>query len=107
MVMIFQSEKALNHLMKYGYVFSFRVNRRKKNGYDWIARRRRGKAIAYVTVKEIAKIPISDLSHYLFESGFDSVNEWVEEIKLLNGYVPDSGYIYFVKLEAFSHGYLE
>ncbi len=106
MVIIFKSEKALSHLMKYGYVFTFRVNKRKKNGYDWLAKKRRGKSIGYVTVKEIAEVSTSRLSYFLPDSGFDSVKEWLDEIRALNGYVPDSGYMYYVKLEVVNHDFL-
>lgn len=87
MVMIFQSEKARKQLMEKGFVFTFRyiiISDDRKLGKDWITDKRCGKKIADVIVslasRPIFPIPMS-LIPYVFASGFDSVEEWVEEIK--------------------------
>ena len=90
MVMIFQSNKALKHLMEKGYVFTFRIfkNYNRKLGRNWITDKRGGKKIADVIICNatdylIKPIPIH-LKDFVFASGFNTTTEWIEEIKRIN-----------------------
>lgn len=89
MVMIFQSEKPRQHLLEKGFVLTFRKLHMsgRKLGKDWITDKRCGKKIAdvlvfseYATVKPTREM----LAPYVNYSGFDSVDEWIEEIERLN-----------------------
>jgi len=54
--MYFKSGKALNHLLKHGFVYTLREERRKKLGNDWIKTSRKGEKVADVFVEEIGLI---------------------------------------------------
>lgn len=104
--MIFSSKKALDHLMKYGRVVTFRI-RERKEGYDWITDRRGGRKIADVKVKliDVIEEPSNRATvflKYLRDSGFNSVGEWWDEIVNLNGmnkfYKAEKGYFYLVEI---------
>ena len=84
--MIFQSPKALKHLLKTGEVYSFRVHRRKsRRKNDWVTDKRGGKKICDVKVEYRGKVGwVGDLVSRVKESGFNSIEEWVDEIKRLN-----------------------
>jgi hypothetical protein len=98
MVMIFQSEEAGRFLLEKGVVFTFRVKRRKKLGKDWITYKRGRRRIANVLVEE-GKFKSSELSLYVEYSGFSSLQEWIGEIKRLNGgRLPAEGWLYKVTL---------
>jgi len=101
MVMIFQSEKARRFLLQNGVVFTFRVHRRLMTGEDWITDKRGGRKIGDVQVEEEGVFDPSDLSIYVAYSGFNSLEEWHEEIKqILNGHrLPSEGWLYKVSLE--------
>ena len=104
MVMIFQSPKALKHLLEQGDVHTFRTHERKscrKN--DWITDKRGGKKICNVTIEFVTVInKITALSSYVTRSGFDNLTGWLNEIKRLNpNGIPTqasiiSGYLYHV-----------
>jgi len=95
--MIFQSEKARRFLLENGVVFTFRAKRRKKLGEDWITDRRGGRKIADILVEEEGKFKPQDLGLYVKYSGFSTLEEWIEEIKRLNGgRLPAEGRLYKV-----------
>jgi len=104
MVMIFQSPKALKHLLEEGEVYSFRIHGRKSRSKDdWITDKRGGHKISNVTIEFVTVInKLTALSSYVTRSGFESLTDWFDEIKRLN---PDdvavqtniiSGYLYHV-----------
>ena len=99
MVMIFKSEKALNYLLSTGRVYTARP-RKRREGKDWITNKYGGKKIADVVVKLVAIVSTNYqlLEQFLSESGFSSLEEWLNEVKKLNGYIPDTLYIYQVEL---------
>jgi len=103
MVMIFQSRKALSHLLQRGVVFTFRPQRRK-TGKDWITDRRGGRKIADVVVEEEGEFAPSGLGLYLEYSGFNTLDEWIEEIRMLNRRMPEKGWLYRVALVHAGHG---
>jgi len=112
MVMIFSSDKARSFLLEHGRVYTFRKNRRKRVGRDWITDRRGGRKIADVTIEEEAPVfHLNTLRKYVGESGFQTVDEWIEEIRRLNGgKLPTAGYLYKVTLieppcKRFGHKY--
>lgn len=97
MVMIFQSKKALARLLKEKSVATFRKNRRRETGHDWITDHRGGKKIAEVMIREEGLYSPSALSEFVFLSGFSSLQEWKNEIqKLNNGRLPKEGWLYHV-----------
>lgn len=100
MVIIFNSEKARRFLLSCGMIFSFRKYKRKMIGKDWMNDKYRGKKIADVDVQFVKKVKVSELTgQYLKYSGFETHEEWLEEIKRLNhGILPEIGFIYKVKL---------
>jgi hypothetical protein len=97
MVVIFQGGKALNHLLRHGVVFTFKVHRRK-TGRDWITDRRGGRKIADVIVEEEGEFAPSNLGLYVEYSGFSTLGEWIEEICRLNKRLPEKGWLYRVTL---------
>ena len=87
--MIFQSEKSRKQLLNKNIVFTFRkvCPEQRKLGKDWATDKRGGEKIADIMVfsdgrfiKPIPKL----LEPYLLFSGFDSVDDWIDEIKRLN-----------------------
>jgi hypothetical protein len=107
MVMIFQSEKALNFLLEEGEVYTFRARKRKsRRKNDWITNKRGGHKISNVTVEFVTRINrLQALSTYVSRSGFSSLKDWLYEIKRLHpkdvaaqvGII--SGYLYHVTLK--------
>lgn len=91
--MIFSSEKARKHLLEKDFVLTFRTLHPtgRRLGKDWATDKRCGKKIADILVfseyRSFRPSP-SSLALYVAYSGFDSVDEWIEEIKRLNK--PDS-----------------
>lgn len=98
MVIIFKSEKALNHLLNKGRVYTFRLKRRKV-GRDWVTDRRGGCKICDVVVTPLATVTdVKELIPYVDGSGFDHIWDWVYEIKRLNLKAPKiRGYVYEVR----------
>ena len=98
MVMVFRSRRALNHLLQHGVAFTFRPRRRRKVGRDWVTDRRGGRKMADVVVEEEGEFAPGDLELYVEYSGFSALQEWVDEIRRLNGRVPAKGWLYRVTL---------
>lgn len=99
MVIIFQSEKARSFLLENGFVYTFRVHRRKRTGRDWMTDKRGGRKIADVFIEEIGCFRPTGLLPYVEYSGFDSYREWQEEIVALNRNVyPNRGWLYKITL---------
>jgi len=102
-VMIFKSSKALRHLLEHGFVFSFRTKQRKYLGKCWITDKRGGRKIINAIVEDVEFIyPFCKeaLELYYEYSGFDSAEEWADEIiKLNRGVIPTAGWIYKVEVE--------
>jgi len=95
--MIFQSKKARKQLLEKGSVVSFRTNRRKHIDNDWATDKRGGKTICNIFIEEISYMSGPDsLPPYVKESGFDSLEEWITEIRKLNKYHIVSGWLYKV-----------
>jgi len=116
-VMYFKSQKALNYLLEHGFVYTLRAERRKHVGNDWIKTSRRGEKVADVFVEEIRLIKLetvtqkfsmkkrvveytdlSQLEPYVEHSGFNSVEEWVEEYWKLAGWRAPYAWLYKVTL---------
>lgn len=100
MVMIFSSEKVLKHLLKRGYVYTFRTNDRKL-GRDWITYLRGRERIGEVVIeaKYVNVNPKTGLGRFVKYSGFDTIEEWCRDIARWNGgKLPKCGYIYLVRL---------
>ena len=104
MVMIFQSPKAIKYLLEEGEVYTFRARMRKtRRKKDWITDKRGGHKISDVTIEFVTRINrLSALSSFVTRSGFESLIDWLNEIKRLN---PNdvaaqadiiSGYLYHV-----------
>lgn len=93
MVMIFQNPKARNQLLENGIVYTFRTKPHSL-GKDWATDKRGGKKIADINIERMEMISggylIRDntlrplLLKYLKESGFDTISEWINVIKILN-----------------------
>ena len=99
MVMIFQSEKARRFLLENGVVFTFRAKRRKKLGRDWITDRRGGRKNSRHPSGGRGKVQASRSGLYVEYSGFSTLEEWIGEIKKLNGgRLPSGGWLYKVTL---------
>ena len=95
-VMIFSSEKARKHLLEKGFVFTFRAKRRP-TGRAWITDKRGGKKICDAFVFEILKTDLLGLHHFTPFSGYDSWEEWVDDIFRLNRKRIYSGWLYYVE----------
>ncbi|RLG51046.1 MAG: hypothetical protein DRO00_07810 [Thermoproteota archaeon] len=95
-VMIFSSEKARKHLLEKGFVFTFRAKRRP-TGRAWITDKRGGKKICDAFVFEILKTDLIGLHHFTPFSGYDSWEEWVDDIFKLNRKRIYSGWLYYVE----------
>lgn len=99
-MIIFSNHKARERLLKKGIVYTFRVRRRRKLGRDWATDRYGGKKICNVMVFEVGSYAPKQLYPFVKESGFNSLDEWVEEIKSLNDGLPETGWLYLVVKEA-------
>lgn len=101
-VIYFKSEKPYRQLVEKGYVFTFRLKKRR-TGYAWVKRSRKGekKFLVYVELfdelKEGEDIQLF-LHRYVSNSGFLTVTEWLNEIMKINRLKkpPKSGYMYSV-----------
>ena len=105
MVIIFQSERALKHLLQHGLVYTVRLRRRKRvECLDWVTDRRGGRKIADVYVCLVGGCggTVEAWKHNLWawvdRSGFKTVDEWVDEILRLNRGKTGQAWIYLVKL---------
>lgn len=105
MVIIFSSEKARNHLLEKGFVYTFRMKRRTMLGKDWMTDRRTGKKIKDVYITEVGHYEIKNLQSFADQSGFNTLKSWMGEIVILNwqrkryelGY-GSMGWLYLVQL---------
>jgi len=108
-MMFFNNEKSRKQLIDEGIVITYRRSRRRIEGND----------IAVYTIHElgrkwiikIGKINIEYLcactenvprclSMHLENSGFESIEEWIKEIKSHDAYrrIPEYGYLYKVRI---------
>ena len=95
----FDSERARDYLLRHGRVYTLRT---------WYSPRQvgalaisGGKPIGLVSISLIGAVPLDSevLAKYVGESGFGSVDEWVEEFKGLNkGRKIKTAYLYRVEL---------
>lgn len=96
----FSSDKALKHLLSHGFVYTFRKEEKTRGRVFWLKRKRLGRKIGEAVVTQAYKVFPGDKTLDLFTeaSGFDTTQEWVEEIKNLNEGVPETGYVHRVVL---------
>ncbi|MBA7490889.1 hypothetical protein ES702_01432 [subsurface metagenome] len=104
MVISFSLEKPLNHLLNEGFVYTFRIKKRKRVGRDWFNVGRLQKKKGDCNIYLIGEFNYyNNLAEFLYKyikySGFDSQIEWVKHIVKLNKYRPIiNGYLYRVDL---------
>lgn len=118
MVITFSLEKPLNHLLNTKYIYTFRIKKRKRIGKNWFNDGRLKKKIGncYISLRDAydyylitdkerpvffigSKYTVFSqfLRPYHKNSGFDSIDEWIDAIiKLNKGKIPLTGYIYLV-----------
>jgi hypothetical protein len=107
MVIIFASEKARKQLLKKGFVWTFRVHRRKlqtqgaprRVSFDWATDHRCGKKLCDVSIQNETEINHWDeLAKFVDASGFETVNDWIAEIITRNHGRPTNaqGWLYLV-----------
>jgi len=92
MVISFSSEKPRRQLLEKGRVFTARVHRRKqfidqpwgRGINDWANEGRTKPKIVDVVIFEVGRVQANELHYWQFMSGFEDMDEWVEEIKRLN-----------------------
>jgi len=101
MVMIFQSDRVRKFLLEKGYVYTVRRRRHIEFGRDWATDRRGGRKIADISVTKFDVIPrqglLKCLEPLVPDSGFNTVTEWVEEIRRrLHTRKVDKFYVYRV-----------
>jgi len=95
MVMSFQNQQVLNFLLARGVVYTFRVKKRKHLGKDWINAKRGLPKIANVNVHFVKDVKVMrDLEPYIENSGFGSLQEWLDAILDLAGETVYNGLIY-------------
>jgi len=116
MVIYFKSEKALEHLLRTGQVYTLRAERRR-TGRDWIKTSRNGKKVADVVIEEVKRVEfktmeekfsmmkgvldytdVSEIEPYVQHSGFSSAREWLEEYWKLAGWRAPYAWLYRVIL---------
>ena len=85
MVIIFSSEKARNHLLVNGFVYTARLKKRKQIGRDWMTDRRTGNKIKDVFTTYMGEKTLSNLPPFASDSGFEKVLPWWDEIQRLAG----------------------
>ena len=98
--MIFNSEKAREHLRTMGEVITFRLKERKVVGFDWATDKRGGKKLFDVFVEEERRdVAPTDLEDYVEYSGFKSLKEWISEITRLHKCgTTTKGFLYWVAI---------
>lgn len=97
---IFSNRIARDQLLRESEVVTFRKSTRT-TGDTWWRESRLGPKEGDVEVTEIGKInPIETdkLAQYRELSGFETVKEWQQAIRSLNGSLPKSGFLYHVFL---------
>lgn len=80
MVISFSNDKARFYLLKHGFVYTLR-NHSHKLGKDWLNSGRGNKKICDVFIKEIK---YDHINCFVKHSGFESLEEWLEEYLKLN-----------------------
>ena len=107
MVIVFSSHKPRRHLLENGQVYTVRIKKKKMKPWylkkDWMTDKRGGKKIADVFVEYWFSIKRDELEtvliHYVKNSGFLTVSEWLQEIKrLAKGKLPPVLHLYRVLL---------
>jgi hypothetical protein len=83
MVISFQLENVRNHLLEHGMVYTM-PSKPHKEGKDWANSGRTTKKIADVKITEIYPSKDEYLGDYLKDSGFKTINEWIEAYLKLN-----------------------
>jgi len=113
-VIYFKSKKALDCLLKNGEVYTIRPKKRFE-GLAYVKTSKKGRKLAEVEVKYVGEVvqtaPDDEwfvvegayakgkLEEFVDKSGFNSVEEWLEEVRKLNGgKLPDKMFLYHVKL---------
>ena len=101
MVICFSVKQAREHLMREGYVYTFRWNERKNIGKNWANSGRTTSKIANVNIDEPRLIESpSDLDIYVADSGFNTKKDWLDVImsmsKHLKTFNQMHGYMYLV-----------
>ena len=113
-VIYFKSKKALDCLLKNGEVYTIRPKKRSE-GLAYVKTSKKGRKLAEVEVKYVGEVVLTapddewyvadgayakgKLEEFVDKSGFDSVEEWLEEVRKLNGgKLPDRMFLYCVKL---------
>lgn len=94
----FKNEKARNFLLEHNFALRFRRTRRAKPKVrEWATDEKRQK-IADILVLEMGKLPIENIRPFVQWSGFDSWNEWYDNIAHRNKTVtpPNAGWLYLV-----------
>jgi len=92
MVISFSSEKPRARLLEGKRVFTARRHRRKqcidqpggRGLRDWANEKRTGPKIADIIIFEVGQFEARHLISWLPWSGFDDMEEWIDEIKRLN-----------------------
>lgn len=114
MVISFSSDKARTFLLKNGFVYTYRKNRRKQfqklsrddqlkrlSLLDWANEGRLKKKFSDVLINEICECTPSRLTHYVNWSGFKNWREWYDEIQRMNNWnfpLTNLGWLYRVAL---------
>lgn len=122
MVTIFACKPVLKYLLEHGFVITFRDHMLKDNngvsigtdckGLGWITDKRGGKKIADVKIlwwNDYHNVGFTVegnqldwkkiLEEYVEDSGFKTVDDWIEVIKrFCHGSIPSIGYLYYVEL---------
>lgn len=100
MVMQFSDVKVRQYLMDKGFVYTFRIRKRKQVGKNWASEGRCKPKFAdiYITLVKPVNVLLDDLKPYVEESGFSSLGEWVDAITKVNTVFSSKGYLYLVTL---------
>jgi len=110
----FKSKKALDYLLKNGEVYTIRLKKRSE-GLAYVKTSKKGRKLAEVEVKYVGEVVLTEpddewyvadgayakgkLEEFVDKSGFDSVEEWLEEVRKLNGgKLPDRMFLYHCKI---------
>ena len=97
-IIFFNSEKARKHLLEKGYVYTLRFPRRTGKGKAIKGNNSNREFLCFVYITFIKKIKDpKELEPYVNESGFNSVDEWVNEVKRFHGGFY-AQYLYKVKI---------
>jgi len=96
--MSFENATVLNYLLGNGFVYTFRKEKRKTLGKEWINAGRTLPKIADVNVTFVKEVKSTeDLRPYIHYSGFGNIFQWCQAIADL-GISEVKGYLYRVSL---------